>query len=304
MDFDTPSAKIDQIMIQDTGEGQDSLTIDNILSSDYVNFTQDSPDRLVTGTEPCTFMWYPDNRKITDINVRRAIAYAYPYHDAWTAAGYIEGVTRSPATNVMVPGVPGRKEYNPLPGHEPASTDTDKAHQLLEKANALGYELKFYYKTDDPLSVATKDAIVASLEKSGFKASPVATTVADYGTVLADPNSPVNIRSVGWCSDWPSGASWIPPVFKSTDLSQTMGANYEAFSEKAVDDKINEIQRLPLEQQPAAWNDLDKEIQLKYFPVVVTGYGGVAAMHGSNVMNDENDDVLAMPTYKDIWLKQ
>jgi peptide/nickel transport system substrate-binding protein len=305
MQFDTPSAKIDQIMIQDTGDGQNSMSIDDILSTDYVNFVQKSKDRLLTGTSPCTYIWYPDNRKITNINVRRAIGYAYPYRDAWAAAGYIEGVTRSPATNVMPPGVPGRVEYNPLPGHTPGTTDTAKAHQLLSKAHALGYVIKFPYATDNPQAVDVKDAVVASLTKAGFKPSPVATTTSQISSLIADPNAPVNVRAVGWCSDWPSGATWLPPEFQTTDIKGSgLGANYEAFSSKAVDSQINKIQLMPLSKQPAAWNALDQTIQTKYYPLVVTGYGGIAEPRGSNVMGMNNDTTYGMPTWRDMWLKQ
>ena len=76
------------------------------------------------GPNPCTFMQYPDNRKITDIDVRRAIGLAYPYRDAWAAAGSIAGVTRIPASNIMPPGIPGRTEYNPRPGHRSPARPT------------------------------------------------------------------------------------------------------------------------------------------------------------------------------------
>jgi peptide/nickel transport system substrate-binding protein len=249
-------------------------------------------------------MWYPDNRKITDINVRRAIAYAFPYQAYWAAAGYIQGVTRVPASNVMPPGVPGRVEYNPLPGHEPASTDPAKAKQLLTQAGKLGFELKFAYSTDVPTSVASKDVYVQAFEAAGFKVSPVATTSANgYTDYTSNPKADVNIRSIGWCSDWPSGSSWMPPEFQTTDIATSgFGSNFEAFSEKAVDDRISAIQLLPLDQQAAAWNALDKEIQTTYFPVVVTGYGGVAMMRGSKVHKAYDDTTFGNFTWKDMWI--
>ena len=95
----------------------------------------------------------------------------------------------------------------------------------------------------------------------------------------------------------------MPPEFQTTDIeNEGFGSNYAAFSEKAVDDRIAAIQLLPLDQQPAAWNALDKEIQTKYFPVVVTGYGGVAMMRGSKVHNDNIQDTSGMPTWQDMWI--
>ena len=69
-----------------------------------------------------------------------------------------------------------------------------------------------------------------------------------------------------------------------------------------MDDRIRAIPHLLLTQQAPAWNALDKLIQTRYFPLVVTGYDGVAMMRGSKVHNDVDDATLGLPTWKDIWL--
>jgi peptide/nickel transport system substrate-binding protein len=153
--------------------------------------------------------------------------------------------------------------------------------------------------------VDVKDAIVKGLTAGGFKPEPVATTVADSSTVRADPDAKINVRSAGWCSDWPTGSSWMPPVLQSTNLKEEgLGANYSVFNEPAVDKQILAVEKMPLDQQAAAWNDLDKEILTKYFPLFSTGYDGVAMMHGSKINNMKDDNVFAMPTWKDIWVSQ
>ncbi|MBA2716423.1 MAG: hypothetical protein H0U51_05105 [Propionibacteriales bacterium] len=307
MQFDVATAKIDQIMLQDQGDAQTTMSYDNIDVADYLQFKSESADRLIVGSDPCTFMWFPDYRKIKEKEVRQALAYAYPYKDTYAALGLIEGVTRSYGTNIMPPGIPGREEYNPLPDHELGATDPEKSKQLLADAGYQPgeYTISFSYLTDDSSSVDSKDQIVAGLEAGGFKAKPVATTIAESSTLRADPNAPLNVRTGGWCSDWPSGGSWFPPVFQSNNVEEEgLGANYAVFSEKAVDDKIAEIQQLPIEEQPAAWNEIDQMIQEEYFPVFVTGYGGVAMMRGSKVNGMEDDAVFGMPTWKDMWLSQ
>jgi len=305
MEFDVPTAKVDQTLLADNGDAQNTLTYDNIAVGDYVQFKTQAQDRLVIGSAPCTAYWAPDYRKITDIKVRQALAYAYPYADVYTATGLIPNVTRIYGTNLEPPGVPGRVEYNPLPDHEPGTTDPEKSKQLLQQANKMNYEIKFLYATDDPLSVAGKNEIVKGLEAGGFKATPVATTVAQLSTVRADPNADINVRSAGWCSDWPSGSSWIPPVLQSTNLkAEGLGSNYAAFSEPEVDKQIDKIQTMDIKDQPGAWNDLDQLALTKYFPLFVTGYYGAAMMRGSNINGFEDDTVFSMPTWKDIWLTQ
>ena len=82
-----------------------------------------------------------------------------------------------------------------------------------------------------------------------------------------------------------------------------MGANYSVFSSKAVANQIDQIQLMPLDQQPKAWNDLDKEVMTKYFPLFPTYYGGVVMAHGSKVKGMSDDSALGMPTWNTMWVE-
>jgi peptide/nickel transport system substrate-binding protein len=306
-DFKTqqPSERIDQILLADSGDGQTTVTYDNLLAPDYQKMKSKSPERLTLGGQPCTFYWAPDNRKITDKRIREALSWAYPYKDAILAGGDIPGVTAVPATNLMPPGIPGRTAYN-VTGREPFQSDPTKAKQLLQQADAMGYDIKFLFRTDDPISVKVKDAIVKALEKAGFKATPVPTTIANYATDRANTSKDINVRSASWCSDWPSGSTWLPTVYADThpDKSHSLGANYSAFSSKAVQKQIDQIQLMPLEQQPAAWNTLDKQVMTQYFPLFPTYYGGVVMAHGSKIEGMNDDSALGMPTWNTMWVGQ
>jgi peptide/nickel transport system substrate-binding protein len=299
------SEKIDQIMLADSGDGQTTLTYDDLLAPDFQQMKQQSPDRLTLGGSPCTYYWAPDYRKITDKKVREALSWAYPYKNAILAAGLIPGVNAIPATNLMPPGVPGRAPYN-VTGREGFENDPAKAKTLLKEADAMGYEIKFLFRTDDPISVKGKDAIVRGLTEAGFKATPVPTTTANYVAARDNTTEDINVRSAGWCSDWPSGATWLPTVLGSTNPDQTksFGTNYSAFGNKAADDQMDAIQKMPLEDQADAWNALDKQIAQKYFPLFTTYYTGIAQAHGSRIMGDNDDNTVGMPTWKDMWIKQ
>jgi peptide/nickel transport system substrate-binding protein len=301
----TQSEKIDQILLADTGSGQSTLTYDDLLAPDFAQMQSKAPSRLTLGGSPCTYYWAPDNRKIKDKKVREALSWAYPYKNAILAAGLIPGVNAIPSTNLMPPGVPGRTAYN-VTSRQGFDSDPAKAKALLKSANAMGYEIKFLFRTDDPVSVKTKDAIVKGLTEAGFKATPVPTTTANYTAARDNVNEGINVRSAGWCSDWPSGSTWMPPVLGSThvDTSHSFGSNYSAFSNKQADNKMDAIQKMPLDQQAAAWNALDKQIATKYFPLFTTYYTGIAQAHGSHIMGDNDDNTLGMPTWKDMWISQ
>jgi peptide/nickel transport system substrate-binding protein len=299
------SEKIDQIMLADTGTGQTSLTYDDLLAPDFQSMKTKAPERLTLGGSPCTYYWAPDNRKITDKNVRKALSLAYPYKNVILAGGLIPGVNAIPATNLMPPGLPGRTAYN-VTGRQGFDSDPSQAKSLLKAAGKLGYEIKFLFRTDDPVSVQGKDAIVKGLTEGGFKATPVPTTTANYVAARDNTSEDINVRSAGWCSDWPSGATWFPPLLQSThpNTSHSFGSNYAAFSNKAVDDRMDAIQKMPLDQQAAAWDQMDKSIATKYFPLFTTYYTGIAQAHGSKINGDFDDNTLGMPTWKNIWISQ
>jgi peptide/nickel transport system substrate-binding protein len=300
-----PQEKTDQILLADSGQGQTTLTYEDLLAPDYQQMKQKDPSRLTLGGSPCTYYWAPDNRKITSKKVREALSFAYPYKNIILASGLIPGVNAIAATNLMPPGLPGRVAYN-VTNHKPFQTDPAKAKALLKSANAMGYEIKFLFRTDDPTSVKVKDATVKALTEAGFKATPVPTTTANYVAARDNTSEDINVRSSGWCSDWPSGATWLPTIYKSTDPDKThsFGTNYTAFSNKAVDSRMDAIERLPLDKQAAAWNALDKSVAQKYFPLFPTYYSGIAQAHGSRIQGDFDNNTIGMPTFQNMWISQ
>jgi peptide/nickel transport system substrate-binding protein len=125
--------------------------------------------------------------------------------------------------------------------------------------------------------------MVKALERAGLKAT-----------------SDVNVRSASWCSDWPSGTTWLPTVCRRcTPRPTRTGPDHWA-----VDEQIEQIQLMPLSQQPGAWNDLDKQMMTTYFPLFPTYCGGVVMAHGSQIRGMNDDNALGMPTWNTMWVGQ
>ena len=170
----------------------------------------------------------------------------------------------------------------------------------------MGYEIKFLFRTDDPISVKGKDAIVKGLTEAGFKATPVPTTTANYAAARDNTSEDINVRSAGWCSDWPSGSTWLPTVLGSTNPDKTPLVRGQLLGVRQQGCRQPDG-RHPEDAAGAAggaWNDLDKQIATKYFPLFTTYYTGIAQAHGSKIMGDNDDNTLGMPTWKDIWVNQ
>ena len=306
-DFQRDSAQIDEVLLADTGDGQTTLTYDNVQASNYPTFQSDAADRLVEGGAPCTYYIGPDYRKIQSKEVREALVWAMPYEDMATAQGEIAGVTRiTNPTNLMPPGIPGRETFNPVEEHEPGTTDPERAKQILEEAGEVGYELKFLFANDDPNSVAKKDVLVRALRGGRLQGHPRRDDPRGDLHAPGRPrhqHQPARLRLVLGLALGrllvPAGAGVDQPrtprasartTPRSTSRTSTTGSTRSS--------------RAPVEDQPAMWNELDQYIAEEYLPVIPYAYTGVAMAHGSAIEGFEVDQNLGMPTWKDMWVNQ
>lgn len=301
--FGEETAKLENVILNDNGSAQTTATYDNVTPATY-RAMQEDKDRLVVGTSPCTYMWFLDNRKIDDIDVRRAIGYAFPYEDYWKSLGEVVGLTRIPGTSLLPPGTDGRATFDPL-GNKGIQTDVAKAKDLLKKAGEENFEVKFYYETDDPLSVESKNQIVEGLEKAGFKATAIASTDAKRREQEAEIDSPVNVRSSGWCSDWPTGGSWFPAQWDG-DLVDVEGVpNPSFFNEPEADQRQDKIlDDTAPEEAAAAWGKFDQYLMETYYPAVNLGYSGTAMIHGSKIGGMANDTLRGVATFAEMYIKK
>jgi peptide/nickel transport system substrate-binding protein len=78
-------------------------------------------------------------------------------------------------------------------------------------------------------------------------------------------------------------------------------ANFDAPEMDRRQDEI--LDTMTPEQAARAWGEFDRKLQEEYYPAIVTGYGGVAMIHGSDVGGMANDNVRGMPTFARMYLR-
>jgi ABC-type transport system substrate-binding protein len=309
--FDGDNSVADKTVLSDTGA---TTIVTSMLAQDYTNGLQQGLDsQMLVGPQPCTGMRMPVYSKIKELEVRQAIAFAYPYEDAWSAAGELPGVTLANGVTdpdlgfgILPPGMAGRQPWNPQIDGETIQYDPEHAKELLAKAGYQPgeYELSWVYDSTSPEGKAAAEQIKLGFEKSGFKAKPYPYGGGSLYDVWTDPDNAlhkkINIQGTAWCQDWPSAATFLPVIVGTGQPYNTGG-----FSEKSFDDEVERIQtQVPIEEQADAWGALEQTVMTDYMPVINVGYYQVIFGIGSGLGGFANDtSVGGAPNYRDIFVK-
>jgi len=293
--------KTQQQVINSSGPDASALNYADIDASLVPQLVGDKLSQLVQGDAPCTIVWSIDTRKVP-LDVRKAIAKAYPYDAIWAADG-LNRYRAEPASTVLPPSVPGYIKYPPLPDLSgQGKGDPAAAKQMLEAAGKAGFEVSWYYDNSLPIPQQISQILADALKAAGFTVKPVGVVTAELRTKTADYDAPVNMGQSprGWCSDWPSGGSWFPVLFQTHSIAD--GSSWGMLQDSALDAEIDQINALPADQSTAKWAELDKKIMGMYV-AMPRYYSKMAVVVGTNVGGAEGDATMGLPLFPNLFLK-
>jgi len=311
--FDQDNSVADQTVLSDSGDGPTTL-VTSMLAQDYTAALQDGHEAQTdVGSSPCTAMSMPNYKKIPELEVRQALAFAYPYEDAWSAAGELPGVTLANGVTdpelgfgILPPGMAGRQPWKGEIDGETIQYDPEHAKELLAKAGYKPgeFEASWVYDSSSPEGKAAMEQVKLAYKESGFNPKPYPYGAGSLYDVWTDPDNAlykkINILGTAWCQDWPSPATFLPVIVGTGSPYNTGG-----FSEPSVDAEIERIQtELPIEEQADAWGALEQKVMTDYMPVINRGYINTIAGIGTGLGGFANDtSVGGAPDYRTIFVK-
>jgi peptide/nickel transport system substrate-binding protein len=293
--------KTQQQVLNSNGPDANAINYQNIDASLIPQLTGDKAKQLIQGQSPCNLVWQLDTRKIP-LEVRKAIATAWPYDATWKAAGVNDYVAERSST-VLPPSVPGYSKYPPIEGLSGSGAgDPAAAKTALQAAGKLGFEVSWYFDNTKPISTQVSQIRSDALTKAGFKVKAIGVPTAELRQKTADYDAPVNIAQAprGWCSDWPTGNSWFPVLFESSGVAN--GLSWGMMTDKALDAKIEAVSVLPNDQAASKWSALDQEIMGKYVAIPFY-YDKMAVVAGTNVGTTQGDATMGLPFFAAMYLK-
>lgn len=300
--------KVQQGILASNGPDATTLNWDGIDSSLADMVTGAKASQFINGQSSCVVAVNMDSRKMP-LEVRKALAVAYPFDDINKAAG-ATALSQTPASTLIPPQIPGWLDYK-LPGlGGTGNGDPAKAKELLAAAGfgpGKEFELVYYYTNDDPSNVAQQVNQVrkTKLQEAGFKVKDMGVPNKERRKLIAKLDGPHNMMQSpgGWCYDWPSADSIFPPMVSSTQIKNN-GTNWGNLSDPKIDAEMERILKLSIADQGPEWGKFDKWLMENYLPAIPYYYDRSNILFGTKVKNVINDPNHGMPILDAIWVEQ
>lgn len=285
--FGQDPATADALLLSDAYDGR-RVIVTSLLPQSVDEARELLGDRVHELGTTCGNYLSLDRRSLPGIEVRRAVAFAYPRVAAWEAAGEEPGVTRHAGDALLPPGVTGRRDVR-LDGKEHVHHSTTTARTLLAQAGKEPGEvrLSWVYDERDDQQRRTSEVIAKGFREAGFDARPIAYRGSSEDLLREAAAGQerarrivkrTNLERISFCADWPSGATVLPALLRHRSVFNPSG-----FQEPAFDREAARILTLAPDQALAAWGRLDEKVQQRWLPMFPTGYVTEFAAAGRDI---------------------
>ncbi|GAA1218725.1 ABC transporter substrate-binding protein [Kitasatospora nipponensis] len=276
------SAGIADRLIADQGDDKDAIMYSDLTPAKVpdVITNPDVKSRLVSDNSNCTAMLNMDNSKAPFDNqkLRLAVEYAIDKEAFQSSVG--GPALADIATTYLPPELTGGTSVDHF--KIPVSGDLDKAKQLMAEAGLSGG-----LNTEITVSTGAKqqaEAIQASLKKININVTIDAVDPSVANSIIGDKNKQTGLAIVGWCPDYPSGATFLPMLFDSRIITDTGNqGNKSRFKDASVDAEMDRIATLSdVKAANDAWLALDSKI-MDAAPAVPLTWQKKPLLVGSNI---------------------
>ncbi|MDV3220677.1 ABC transporter substrate-binding protein [Intrasporangium sp.] len=285
--FGQDPATVDQRLILDGEADQASLSFSAVQPANLGKLNQPRvKDRVVEGEDVCRrYIAFNQQKELLKDQKLREALYVGLDRQAWISGRGGERLNRL-VDSIIPSSMKGYHEGNPFPA--PPTGDVAKAKQLLAESGYNGETLTLG-TADVGVAVKAAEAAQASWKKIGVNIEIRKIVGANYYTQQQNDESATDLITAGWCYDWASLSSVVPPVL-GPDTSQAGKAGPNNYSRSQVGwDKMAEIREMSdNDAAQEAWSTLYDEI-MKTAPLVPISQDLNIYVTGSRITNATAD---------------
>ena len=274
-------------LIANEGADQNAISTRSVTPAQYPQITGDVAARAVNFESPFSNYLVPNFNRITNLQVRQALAGDQP-------RGYIGALggdkASAPSLSIVNPGTPGYVANEKW--GKPEGGDIEGAKALLEESGeTLPYPIKLTYPIGSDASEKAFAALKASYDEAGFDVTLDGLDPSGpYYEQIQKPGSDSDLIWGGWGSDWPSVSTVIPPLFDSR-INLTKASNGQDYG-NYKSDELNAAMdaasaETDIDKANQMWADVDDMLadDVAYIPLDTTKF---YFLRGSNVENYVN----------------
>lgn len=247
----------------------------------------DVMERVHQGPNIFSFYIWINTTRVTDLDVRRALNYAFD-RDAYVKAvgGYD---VADPATTIMSPVTPGYKQYDAFPeaGEDapggPHTGNPEMAMELLEGKDVATLK---YCTANTELNQEIAAVVQAAFARAEISMEPEFIDPANYFPTVSTRTTDCDLMHSGWGQDYPDGETVIGTIMDGAQIRDEGNYNYSYFTDPEVESRIAELRQAEDRGGVAAeYGDLDEFIMTEHAPLIPARYGRDFQIQGPRVGN-------------------
>ncbi|GAA4555904.1 ABC transporter substrate-binding protein [Planotetraspora kaengkrachanensis] len=303
MEFGLQAQQSTERFLADTGNDKQAFTFHNAVAAERVQEVQNNAEamkRSIQGLTPFTTFYNINTKRVTDVNVRKAIITAWPSKQLQQIAGG-EDNSGKIATTVLSPTVLGYEASDQYGKLAKPEGDPEAAKKLLASSSTPTPTIVYAYNqtpTQEKMTLAIKDA----LGKAGFNVVAKPLNPATYYDAIGPVDNQYDVYWGGWAADWPTGSTAIQPQFDGRLIADN-APNYTHLNVPEINTAIDEANKVtdPTEAGKA-WAAIDRKI-MDQAAIVPEYYQTYFGLYGSGLGGVRFDPIQGEQSALDIWVK-
>ncbi|WP_027342679.1 ABC transporter substrate-binding protein [Hamadaea tsunoensis] len=287
-------------LVADQGADQLAIGFPNPTSASLpdIQSNESAKKRVIEGDTIFSQIVSINTQRVTDVDIRRAMIYAY---NKQAVLQIIGGATAgTPSTTLTPPVTPGYKKFDAY--NVPLTGDPDKAKTLLQGKTLRPF--KYCYRAGGvrpQVAAAVKEAFA----KAGIEIVPTELDRTTFYSLIGKKGNDCDLAPTGWGQDYPSPTTVLGVLASGHEASHDGSNNNSWLDVPEVTSKLDELASNP---DPASalpqYGDLEEKIMKDYAPWIPIYYVHSYTINGSKVGGIYLSQLWGSPSLQNAYVIQ